>query len=105
MQHHFPTVRDKARRLADTAQIALSSVQRAQKGQVGAGLDTIEAIARAFDLSAYQLLIPGLDPANPQSIPGALLAERRLYRQWQALKPATQEEEPPKKKHGKASAR
>jgi hypothetical protein len=91
MEHYFPTAGDRPRRLSKEAQISLSSVQRVYKGDVGASLDTIEAIARAFDLSAYQLLIPDLDPGNPQNIPGALLAERRLYRRWQTAKNRTQE--------------
>ena len=83
MEHHFPMAGDRPRRLAKEAQVSLSSIQRIYKGEVGANLDTIEAVARALSLSAYQLLIPDLDPANPQTIPGAVQAERRLYRRWQ----------------------
>lgn len=41
-------------------------------------VDTLEKIAKAFDLQAWQLLVPGLDPGNPP-VNHITDAERRLY--------------------------
>ena len=41
---------------------------------------TLSALARAFDLEPYQLLIYGLDAKNPQVLRSLSPAEERLYR-------------------------
>ena len=41
-------------------------------------LKQIDAIAKAFQLSAWQLLIPGLDPSNPP-VCELTKAEKDLY--------------------------
>lgn len=61
---------------------SLSTVQRILKGESGASLDTLEAIADALDVSLYQLLIPALDTKNPQIVQGATEAEEKMYRRW-----------------------
>lgn len=64
------------------------SVSRVLKAANAPQADTIEAIARAFDLEPYQLLVPGLDPRNPQVLRMLSPSEERLY---QALEAARQD--------------
>ncbi len=42
-------------------------------------LRTLDRLAEAFGYEPYQLLIPGLDPANPQILRMLSPAEQRLY--------------------------
>lgn len=74
--HGAPYPHDKA--LAAKAKLAASTIARIKRGEVGASIDTLEVIAKAYKLSAWQLLIPKLDPAIP---PVAVSSdtERALY--------------------------
>lgn len=85
MDIHYPDSRNRPKALAKDAGVSLSTVQRilGQQGGTGATLDNIEAVANAFELSAYQILIPELDTHNPQVVAGATAAEKRLYRRYQ----------------------
>lgn len=67
------------RKLAKKAGIGEGSVWRAAKGGVGVSIDTLRALARAFGLQPWQLLVPGLDPNNPPLIQAMTEDERRLY--------------------------
>ena len=80
--HHFSDSRNKPMALAKAAGVSLSTAQRIMASETGASLDNIEAIASVFDLSAYQLLVPSLDPTNPPIVKGATKLEERLYRLW-----------------------
>src|SRR5688572_23412544 len=82
MQHHYRDTPNKPLRLAKEAGVSLSTVQRLINKETGASLDNIEAIASAFQLSSYQLMLPALDPKNPQVVRGATKDEERLYRLW-----------------------
>jgi transcriptional regulator with XRE-family HTH domain len=54
------------------------TVSRILNAEVSVQLDTVQAIAAAFDVEPYQLLVPDFDPANPQ-LPRILSpAEERL---------------------------
>ena len=48
-------------------------------------VEMLETIARAFGLHAWQLLIPGLDPANPPVVVMSE-AERQFYRRLEDLR-------------------
>lgn len=82
METHYRESRNRPKALAKDAGVTLSTIQRMLKAEVGASLDNIEAVADAFDISVYQLLIPELDIDNPQLVHGASADEKRLYRQW-----------------------
>ena len=73
--------------LAKAAKISLSSVQRMLSGETGATLDNIHAVAEVLDVAIYQLLIPYLNPNNPQVVKGASPAEQRMYRMLQKPPP------------------
>lgn len=53
------------------------TIQRALKGGVSLRVDTVGAIASAYKLAPWQLLLPGLDPADPQVVLSA--AEKRRF--------------------------
>ena len=82
MELHYKLSTNRPRALARDAGVSLSTVQRILSAQTGASLDNVEAVAAAFQLSAYQLLIPNLHPDNPQVVHGATKDEERLYRRW-----------------------
>lgn len=82
MQQHYRDSPNKPLKLAKEAGVSLSTVQRLINKETGATLDNIEAIAAAFQLSAYQLLLPALEAKNPQVVRGATKDEERLYRLW-----------------------
>jgi transcriptional regulator with XRE-family HTH domain len=82
MDVHLRESGNKPMALAKAAGVSLSTVQRIVRSETGASLDNIEAIAAAFQLSAYQLLVPNLHPENPQVMHGATKDEERLYRRW-----------------------
>lgn len=82
MDLHYAQSSNRPKSLAKDAGLALSTIQRVIAGATGASLDNIEMIASAFDLSAYQLLIPSLSVDNPQVVQGATREEERMYRLW-----------------------
>lgn len=82
MESHYRESGNKPKALAKDAGVSLSTVQRILASETGATLDNIESIAGAFQLSAYQVLVPMLDTKNPQLIKGATVDEQRLYRLW-----------------------
>jgi transcriptional regulator with XRE-family HTH domain len=89
LERHYkdlPNLTARQRALAKDCGIAFSTVQRLMKLQTGATVENIENIAGAFHMSAYQLLVPALDVANPQVIQGATEAEQRLYRLYKMHK-------------------
>lgn len=54
------------------------TVGRILSMQQSATVDMLEGIAKGFDLEAWQLLVPGLDPSNPP-VNHITEAEKRLY--------------------------
>lgn len=64
-----------------TVKINRATVQRMMKAETAAAVDTLGAVARAYGLLAWQLLIPDLDPANPPVV-SVTETERRL---WQRM--------------------
>jgi hypothetical protein len=74
------------------AAIDQTTVSRILRAEVKVQLDTLEAIARAFEVEPYQLLIPGLNPKNPQILRSLSPTEERLYKALEEAraKPGTQ---------------
>lgn len=70
---------------------SLSTIQRILAGTHGAGLDVLEAVADALDLSLYQLLIPQLNAENPQVVQGAMKNEELAYKRWRKAGAPTQQ--------------
>jgi len=86
MRLHFKESANRPLALAKAARLSLSTVQRMLSGETGATLDNINAVAEVLDVAVYQLLVPYLDPVNPQVIKGASPAEQRIYRLMQKSK-------------------
>lgn len=60
-------------------------------------VDILDKLARAFDLQAWQLLVPGLDPTNPP-INHITESEKRLYeRLKEAARMVMEDQSPPYK--------
>lgn len=59
---------------------AQSTATRIKQQQTAIGLDKLDMIARAFGLSTWQLLVPGMDPENPPALKPVGDTERELYR-------------------------
>lgn len=59
MEQRYRESSNRPMALAKDAGVSLSSVQRTLSRETGASIDTVEAFARVFGLSAYQLLMPG----------------------------------------------
>lgn len=57
------------RPLARRAGISAGTVTRILDRQESTGIEIVDSVAGAFGLVAYQLLIPNLDPADPQWLP------------------------------------
>ena len=67
-----------AKALAVRAGLSPSTVGHILKCEGAAKIDTLEAIAQVYKLSAWSLLIPNLDPSNPPVVPYTD-TERALY--------------------------
>jgi len=52
-------------RLGREAGIGLASCDRIKKQTTSLGLDLVESVASVFDLQAWQVLTPDLDPSDP----------------------------------------
>ena len=65
--------------LAKKSGIAQATIGRILRGETHAGLDTIDAIAKVYGIAAWQLILPGLDPGNPQVIRSMSKEEEDLY--------------------------
>jgi transcriptional regulator with XRE-family HTH domain len=72
------------RRFAESHNLSEGTVSRARRGDVAVTLDTLDDIANALELHPWQLLIQGIDPANPPVLREPTEREAELYRQIEA---------------------
>lgn len=81
---------------AESERIAKSHIQKIIAGKTSVTLEQLDGLAKALELSAYQLLIQDLDPDNPQIVKGATADEQELYRRIakEAVKEALQMSNP-----------
>ena len=68
MVARFKDSNNKPGDMAKAAGLSLSAVQRIIYQDVGATIDSINALARAAGLDVWQLLVPGMDPRNPPKL-------------------------------------
>lgn len=68
----FATILDLEKRSG----VGKSTIDRIRKGETSARIDNLEALATAFGLSAWQLLVPELDPKTPPAIEGDGLPQK-----------------------------
>lgn len=66
-------------RLAREAGIGPATAARIKGQQTSVGLEVIDAVAQAFSLEAWQLLVPGLDPLHLPTLLPMSEAELAFY--------------------------
>jgi len=59
--------------------VSQATIGRIERMEVDARIDTVQQIACAYGLEAWQLLVPGLNPSNPPMLRSASEEERTLY--------------------------
>jgi transcriptional regulator with XRE-family HTH domain len=80
-------------KLAAKTRLGTGTISRLRNGAVDANMDTLERMARAFQVEPWQLLVPGIDPGNLPTLQPISEQERRLYaRIAEAVKGIRQEE-------------
>lgn len=72
-------------KLAKKTGLGTGTISRLRNGQVNANLETLDAIAKAFDVEPWQLLVPKMDPSNAPVLQDAGDSERELYRQFKTI--------------------
>lgn len=79
MEHHKIESQGALGKLAGVSQ---STVGRMLAGDHASQIDRVQKVAAAFELSAWQLLVPGLEPTN---LPTYLTErERDLFQKWKS---------------------
>lgn len=76
MTHHWG--KENLSELSRRAKIGLATCDRIKKRETSVGTDVLEKIAEVFNLQAWHLLTPSLDPSNPPVI-WLTQTERDLY--------------------------
>lgn len=66
MRHHWGG--ENLSRLSREARVGPGTVSRIKEQRTSVGLDVLEAVAGVFELQAWHLLTPSLDPSNPPVI-------------------------------------
>lgn len=59
--------------------VAQGTIGRILTQQTSARIDTVDRLAKAYALCGWQLLVPGLDPANPPTLRAMGPEEQALY--------------------------
>jgi transcriptional regulator with XRE-family HTH domain len=72
-------------KLAKKTKLGTGTISRLRNGTVNANLETLEVIARAFDVQPWQLLVPDMEPGNAPVLQTAGDSERDLYRQFKTI--------------------
>ena len=82
------TKTERAKALAKDSGIGKNTVIRAidPLDATSIGIDLVERLAKGLDVMPYQLLIPYLDPNNPQIAHNPTDAEKRLYKGFKGIK-------------------
>ena len=70
--------------LASRSGVGEGTIGRITRKEAACGIDSLEAIAGAFGLEAWQMLIPGLDPDSPPSL-GTSQTEQAILKTVQVL--------------------
>jgi transcriptional regulator with XRE-family HTH domain len=74
---HGPRTQSALHRKSKVAQATIGRILR-DSGE-NARIETDEALAKAYGLDAWQLMVPGMDPANPPVLRSASKEEAELY--------------------------
>lgn len=63
LMSHYPSLSSEAK-IAKSGKLSQRTVNRARNGRQ-VKLESLKGLADAFEMAPWQLLVPGLDPANP----------------------------------------
>lgn len=74
-------------KLGKRTKLGPSAISRLRSGH-NATLKTLEALAEAFELSPWQLLVPILDPKNPPALKVPTASEKAFYAKINAAEEA-----------------
>lgn len=89
--------RSNIKGFAAFCEVGVGTIQRIEAQKTSVGLAILDKIAEKFDLAAWQLLVPGFDPANPPALQPVTQRERDLYDKiMTAAKEMASEPEPKK---------
>ena len=77
-------------KLATKCGVSNGTISNALLAKNALDIDTLDAIAKAFHLSAWQLLVPNLDPRNPHHITNISDAEAELYARLKSVLKSSQ---------------
>jgi Cro/C1-type HTH DNA-binding domain len=73
MSHHWG--RENLTRLSRDAGIGPGTASRIKACETSIGLDVLSDIAKVFHLQPWQLLVDGLDPADPPAAPPLTMSD------------------------------
>lgn len=76
---------DTVAKVAKASHVGNGTIQRIKTAEVACAIDTLHAIARAFELEAWQLMVPGIDPRNPPVLRQLSPEEAELYHRLQSI--------------------
>lgn len=83
-------------KFAKDTKIGLATVGRIKEQKTSVGLAVMDKIASKFNISSWQLLVPGFDPKNPPTLQPVSERERALYQRiMTAAKDFAGEPDPP----------
>lgn len=71
-------VAEEAKRKGHT--ISKNAVDSAKSGAHATNMDTLDGIARAFEMEAWQLLVPNMNPQNPPVLRSIGETEDEMYK-------------------------
>lgn len=60
--------------------VSKNAVDSAKSGAHAVNMDTLDGIARAFDMEAWQLLVPNMNPKNPPVLRSIGETEDEMYK-------------------------
>jgi transcriptional regulator with XRE-family HTH domain len=66
-------------KLSKKTGLGTGTLSRVRNGEVDVNLDTLEKLAKAFHVEAWQLLVPRMEPNNLPALQAISPEERRLY--------------------------
>jgi transcriptional regulator with XRE-family HTH domain len=72
-------------KLGTKAKLGTGTIARLRTAEVNANLETLEALASAFDVQPWELLVPGLDPKNRPTLKQISEREHQLYERWKQV--------------------
>lgn len=60
--------------------VSKNAVDSAKSGSHAVNMDTLDGIARAFEMDAWQLLVPNMNPSNPPVLRSIGETEDEMYK-------------------------